>query len=139
MAGHLEPLRQSAALPLRRGSNGRLEVLLVTSRETKRWVIPKGWLIEELSAAESAAREAFEEAGVEGRIATAPLGSFAYEKRQKDGAVLPVRVEVFRLNVETEHDTWPEAGQRSRRWMELAEAAGLVAEPELKALLKALK
>ena len=138
MASSEEPTRQCAALPLRR-VNGRLEVLLVTSRETKRWVIPKGWLIAGLTAAQSAAREAHEEAGVEGRIAPAPLGSFVYEKRLKDGVLRPVRVEVFRLDVEAELDAWPEAVERSRRWMAPAEAAMLVAEPELAVLLQGLE
>lgn len=138
MAKSPEQPRQSAALPWRR-ANGRLEVLLVTSRETRRWVIPKGWAMEGLTAAQSAAREAHEEAGVEGRIETSPMGTFGYEKRLKNGAMQPVRVEVFRFEVEAEHGVWPEAGERLRRWMTPVEAAGLVAEPELKALLMNLR
>lgn len=129
--------KQCAALPVRRHS-GRTEVLLVTSRETRRWVIPKGWPINGLTNAESAAREALEEAGIEGRIGDLPVGSFHYGKRRKDGTVVPCSVEVYRLDVGTEHAEWRESHQRKRQWVEPKAAAKLVAEPELADLIRAV-
>jgi 8-oxo-dGTP pyrophosphatase MutT (NUDIX family) len=126
--------KQYAALPVRR-VGGKLEVLLVSSRETRRWVIPKGWPMAGRSEADSAAQEAFEEAGVEGTIAAKPIGSFAYGKRKKSGATVPLTVDVFRLDVRREHDAWPEANERTRKWMTPEQAADAVAEPELSALL----
>src|SRR5205085_5647367 len=90
-----EPRGQSAALPWRRTGKGDLEVLLITSRETRRWVIPKGWPIKGKSSAKSAAREAFEEAGVTGKVKKSPVGTYAYDKRLKNGRLQRVRVTVF--------------------------------------------
>jgi 8-oxo-dGTP pyrophosphatase MutT (NUDIX family) len=90
-----DPALQYAALPMRR-VNGRLEVMLITSRETRRWVVPKGWPMEGLSAAEAAAREAYEEAGVEGTVATSPLGHYHYDKRLKNGGRRRCRVRGLR-------------------------------------------
>lgn len=128
---------QCGALPVRR-HDGKVEVLMVTSRETRRWVIPKGWPVKGLSHAESAALEALEEAGIEGKVDSKPLGSFHYGKRFKNGSVQSCCVEVFRMEVRTEHDTWPESGERSRKWIEAGAAANLVAEPELAALIRQL-
>ena len=130
-----EPRAQFAALPWRRGGGGEVEVLLITSRETRRWVIPKGWPIKGKSSAKSAAQEAFEEAGVEGRTGKRPLGSYAYDKRLKNGRLQHVRVAVFPLQVEREADAFPEAGQREKLWLPPAEAARQVDEPELMVLL----
>ncbi len=130
-----EPRAQYAALPWRRADTGA-EVLLITSRETRRWVIPKGWPIKGSSAADSAAQEAFEEAGVMGRIALRDLGAYHYDKTLKSGRVQHVRVSVFALEVFGEADDWPEKGQRERLWTSPADAAERVAEPELKMLLK---
>jgi 8-oxo-dGTP pyrophosphatase MutT (NUDIX family) len=132
-----QPAHQIGALPWRRGPDGVLEVLLVTSRETKRWVAPKGWPMVGLSDPEAAATEAWEEAGVKGLIAPAPIGGYSYSKRMKDGEVRLCRVKVYPLEVTADRDDWPEAGQRMRRWLSPLEAAGLVAEPELAALLRA--
>jgi ADP-ribose pyrophosphatase YjhB (NUDIX family) len=114
-------------------------VLLITSRETKRWVIPKGWPIASMSSAKSAAREAFEEAGVRGKVTKSPAGGYAYDKRLKNGRLQHVRVTVFALQVEGEFEAYPEAGQREKRWMTLAEAAKLVGEPELMVVLATFK
>lgn len=127
---------QIGALPWRR-RDGVLEVLLVTSRETRRWVAPKGWPMPYKSDAEAAATEAWEEAGVKGLIAPAPIGGYSYAKRLKDGSERPCRVKVYPLEVTAERDAWPEATQRERRWMAPTEAAALVAEPELADLLQA--
>lgn len=127
---------QVGALPWRRRFSGALEVMLVTSRETKRWVVPKGWPMTGLSDAEAAAIEAWEEAGVKGLIAPAPIGGFSYLKRMKDGSDRPCRVKLYPLEVTTDRPDWPEAGQRDRRWVSPQDAVGLVAEPELAALLR---
>lgn len=134
-----EPLVQVAALCVRAGGpDGGTEVLLVTSRGTGRWILPKGWPIQGRSLAEAAAVEAWEEAGVRGRAEGAPLGSYAAEKTVADGIGLPCRVQVYRLTVEVMAEEFPEAHQRHRRWLPAAEAAELVQEPELGALLRRL-
>ncbi|HEX2561227.1 NUDIX hydrolase [Phenylobacterium sp.] len=129
------PLIQYAALPWRKVADGRIEVMLITSRETRRWVIAKGWPITGLAPGDSAAQEALEEAGVQGEVWAEPVGAYDYEKRLKNGALQPVEVAVFPLRVQQELDAWPEKGQRERRWFAAAEAAGLVAEPRLSELI----
>lgn len=131
-----EPKTQYAALPWRRTPDA-VEVLLITSRETKRWVIPKGWPIKKLKPPASAAQEALEEAGVTGETTRKPLGLYHYEKRLRSGRTQHVRVMVFGLEVAEERDEWPEKAQRERRWTTPAEAAELVDEKELKRLLAA--
>lgn len=130
--------RQVAALPWREGGQGT-EVLLISSRETKRWVIPKGWPIPSLSPPDSALREAFEEAGVGGQIARKPAGHFGYMKRMKDGTEVSCSVEVFPLEVMVQHREWPEQGQRDARWFKRDEAAAAVDEPGLAAIIRKLK
>jgi 8-oxo-dGTP pyrophosphatase MutT (NUDIX family) len=130
-----EPRSQFAAVPWRRNADGEVEILLITSRETRRWVIPKGWPIKGISSAKSAAREAFEEAGVGGKVRKRPVGTYHYDKRLKNGRLQHVRVAVFPLQVEREADAYPEAGQREKLWLPPAEAARQVDEPELMVLL----
>jgi 8-oxo-dGTP pyrophosphatase MutT (NUDIX family) len=130
-----EPRSQFAALPWRRDAAGGVEVLLITSRETHRWVIPKGWPIKGKSSAKSAAQEAFEEAGVQGKVSKRPVGSYGYDKRLKSGRLQHVRVAVFALCVETEADAYLECGQREKLWVPPPEAAQRVDEPELMVLL----
>jgi len=134
-----EPRSQFAALPWRRNAAGEVEVLVITSRETKRWVIPKGWPIKGKSSPKSAAQEAFEEAGVTGKLRKRPIGSYAYDKRLKNGRLQHVRVAVFALQVEAESELYPEAGQREKSWVSLTEAARLVDEPELMVVLATFK
>jgi len=134
-----EPRAQFAALPWRRNAGGEIEVLLITSRETRRWVIPKGWPIKGKSSAKSAAQEAFEEAGVRGKVAKKPFGSYAYDKRLKNGRLQHVRVAVFPLQVDYEAEVYLEAGQREKLWLAPAEAARQVDEPELMVLLATFK
>jgi 8-oxo-dGTP pyrophosphatase MutT (NUDIX family) len=131
------PRAQLAALPVA-VRDGRTQVLLVTSRETRRWVIPKGWPKKKVGDPAQAAREAYEEAGIEGRVDPQPVGSYRYEKRLTSGRTVLCRVEVYLLAVERELDHWPERDQRERRWMSPAEAAGLVAEAGLAELLLSL-
>lgn len=129
-----EPRAQYAAIPWRRGEHG-VEVLLLTSRETRRWVLPKGWPIKGLKPGASAAREAFEEAGVSGQVTKKALGVYHYDKRLRSGRLQHVRVQVFALAVDTEREDFPETGQRELAWLQPAEAALRVDEPELKTLL----
>jgi 8-oxo-dGTP pyrophosphatase MutT (NUDIX family) len=129
--------RQCAALPLSR-HGGALQVLLVTSRETRRWVLPKGWIEKRHSPAAQAAREAFEEAGIRGRIGARPIGRYHYDKRLPGGATIPCEVEVYPLEVERLLDRWPEQAERERRWFPLEEAAALVQEGDLGSLMLSL-
>jgi ADP-ribose pyrophosphatase YjhB (NUDIX family) len=117
----------------------RLEVLLITSRETYRWVIPKGWPIKDKSGPFSAAQEAREEAGVEGEVDSQAIGTYPYLKRMKDGEMRPLTVEVFALRVTRELGDWPEQGERQRRWFKLGEAAESVDEQELADLIRAFR
>ena len=126
---------QIAALPWRRGKKG-LEILLISSRETKRWVIPKGWPMKGRKLHAAAAQEAKEEAGLLGKILKDPIGYFHYVKNMPNGAALLCRVDVFPLQVEKQLKSWPEREQRVTRWFPLEEAAELVREPELIALIR---
>jgi 8-oxo-dGTP pyrophosphatase MutT (NUDIX family) len=131
-------LKQVAAIPVRRHDDGKLEVLLVTSRETRRWVVPKGWPWADVPDHEAAAAEAWEEAGVRGRILSERLGTFTYDKR-REGVFLTVDVVVYLLEVTEEKHIWPEMEERQRAWFSPVAAAQAVAEPELKALLYGLE
>jgi predicted phosphate transport protein (TIGR00153 family) len=113
-----------------------VRVMLVTSRETRRWVLPKGNLIPGLSPHAAAAHEAVEEAGVQGLACPTPLGDYRYRKTKKSGASLMVEVDVFPIMVTGELDEWEEQGQRERRWFTLSEAADAVDEPDLQALIR---
>ena len=122
--------RQVAALPWR-GEGEDLRVLLVSSRETRRWVIPKGWPMKGRTDPEAAAQEAYEEAGLQGTIAPQPFGEYPYLKRLKNGQARLVKVDVYPLEVNAQLQAWPEQGQRTLEWMTPIEAALAVQEPEL--------
>ena len=124
---------QYAALPWRL-QDGGVEVLLITS-SNGRWIIPKGWPMEGKAPHEAAAQEAWEEAGVRGEVSPQSVGVFHFDKVRKDGRVKRLEVQVFPLAVTEEAASWPEADVRRRRWASQEEAAGLVGEPELAALL----
>ena len=109
--------------------------MLVTSRETKRWVIPKGWPWPDYEDHAAAAEEAIEEAGVSGKIGTKPIGKFTYLKQLEDGAVR-VTVSVYPLEVEKVREKWLEKNERRRAWMSPAKAATLVNERALKTIIK---
>jgi 8-oxo-dGTP pyrophosphatase MutT (NUDIX family) len=125
--------RQVAALCWRRAP--RLEVLLVTSLRTHRWILPKGWTEDGVKPAVSAAREALEEAGVVGDIAPEPIGCYHYVKEKKDGVSLPCDVDIFPLEVIRQHRNWPEKGERDVVWLTPEQAAARVKEPELRHIL----
>lgn len=114
---------------------GKPRVCLITSRETRRWVVPKGWPMRNRSDRAAAAIEAFEEAGLEGRIAREPLGTFDYDKILGGGRIR-CRVTVYGMRVNRVHSRWPEARERTRKWFSPKKAASMVAEPELARLLR---
>jgi predicted NUDIX family NTP pyrophosphohydrolase len=129
--------RQYAALPYRRTGAG-IDVMLITSRDTGRWIIPKGWPAPALDPGASAAQEAMEESGLVGEISAQPIGSYGYTKRLADGSAVDCTVEVFALAVERQLPTWPEQAERRTRWFALEEAAAAVQEPELGAIIRNL-
>lgn len=126
-------IQQSAALPFTH-RQGCLKLLLITSIGTGRWILPKGHIEPGLTASESAAAEALEEAGVLGEVAGKAVGSYTYTKRPEKGGER-CRVKVFPIEVTRLLDEYPEAGQRRRRWVSVSKAVKLVREAELKALL----
>jgi 8-oxo-dGTP pyrophosphatase MutT (NUDIX family) len=129
---------QYAALPYRFNEVDGLEILLVTTRRTKRWIIPKGWATKGVKPPESAAREAYEEAGVRGKIGKKSVGVFTYKKLlDEEGITVPCEVKVFPLLVKRQSKIYPEIEQRLTRWLEPERAISLVKEMELKALLLA--
>lgn len=133
-----EPRIQVAALPYRTDAQGRPEILLITSRETRRWVIPKGWPMKDLRDHHAAAQEAFEEAGVLGEVGGSSVGAYLYFKRRRSRSDL-CEVHVYPLEVFEECEHWPERGQRRRAWFSLEEAADRVDEPGLSEILRNFK
>jgi 8-oxo-dGTP pyrophosphatase MutT (NUDIX family) len=127
---------QYGALPYRVSTGSRAEFMLVTSRETRRWIIPKGWPKKGKSPHHSAAREAFEEAGVVGAVGRRPVGSFSYEKRLKNGGSVECEVRVFPLEVKRQNKQWPEKQERKVKWLSASEAAEKVKEPMLGAIIR---
>jgi len=133
----LEPRAQVAALPWRQGDN-EPEILLITSRQSGRWLLPKGWPMKGKTPCGAAAQEALEEAGIKGSICEAPVGSYFYDKLEPDGRSTPCSVEVYPLRVERELEDWPEAAVRTRSWVSVSRAATLVHEDGLSDFLRQL-
>jgi 8-oxo-dGTP pyrophosphatase MutT (NUDIX family) len=139
MVSQLDVLHQAGAIPYA-VVDGQLRVLLVTSRGSGQWLIPKGNIDSGLTPAQAAAKEAYEEAGVRGEITTdTPIGFFPHFKTLKTGEEQPVTVEVYALVVARQLKRWPEARQRQACWMSADGAAGLVKQPGLSRLLLRLK
>lgn len=113
-------------------------MLLVTSRETQRWVIPKGWPWPEKTDVESVVGEAWEEAGISGSVEEVSFGRYRYLKRLGEGSALQVAVDVYILWVTDEQTEWPERAERRRLWCSIDKAVEAVEEPQLKALLHAV-
>lgn len=126
---------QYAALPYRL-QGGDVQIMLITSRRTRRWIIPKGWPMAGLKPQEAAAREAAEEAGIVGQVAERPIGSYRYIKRLKGERALPVQVIVFPFRVDDQIAAFREEGQRMLRWLGYQEAASRIAEPSLQRLIR---
>jgi 8-oxo-dGTP pyrophosphatase MutT (NUDIX family) len=135
----LRPKRvQVAALCYRETKSGK-DVLLITSRDTGRWIVPKGWPIKGLNGPEAALREAWEEAGVkDAKINPDPVGQYEYVKGLDTGGTTTVRAQVYLTEVETLEADYPEADERSRKWVAPKEAANMVQEPALQDILRAL-
>ncbi len=135
----LRPVRQQVAALCYRKKDDKTQVLLITSRDTGRWIIPKGWPMEDRSDAKAALQEAWEEAGVTGRLtARKPIGHYRYLKLLKDGSMVPIETDVYPVKVKALAAKYPEAGQRKRKWVSPRKAADLVQEPQLKELLLSL-
>lgn len=130
--------KQIAALPLRWGDRGDVEVLMITSRDTGRWIVPKGWTMDGIKPWRAAAIEALEEAGARGDVGRDAFGTYRYDKIMDDGSSVPVKVRVYPMLVERLASSWKEQDERTRRWFGAEAAASLVDEPELAELLMAL-
>lgn len=129
---------QVAALCYRETPKGK-QVLLITSRDTRRWIVPKGWPVDGLDGAEAALQEAWEEAGVsKADIESAPMGYYDYNKRLDHGLTTPVNAQVYLTRVRNLEDEYPEVNERKRKWFAPAEAAELVDEPDLQEILRSL-
>ena len=133
-SGSVENASQVAALPYRLDAG--LEILLITSRETRRWVLPKGWPMKDRAPHEAAAQEAHEEAGVIGEVSDAAIGAYSYQKGLKNGASVMCEVAVFPLHVTRQLESWSEQHQREFQWFDPEAAAAAVAEPELAELIR---
>jgi 8-oxo-dGTP pyrophosphatase MutT (NUDIX family) len=132
-------VRQQSAALCYRVAQGRPEVLLITTRKSRRWIIPKGWLIDGLSPSETACQEAWEEAGIRGLCDSHAIGRFHYQKnRSKKGPVL-CAVDVYPLLVQSVSSRFPECRQRNRKWFSPKKAAQMVKSRELAILLRKLE
>jgi len=129
---------QVAALPFRRTAGGDVSVLLISSRDTHRPLIPKGWRMKGKSDRKAAAIEAMEEAGVIGKPSKAPIGRYRYWKRLTDCFAL-VDVDVYSLEVTENLADWPECTERQRKWMSCEDAAVVVDEPGLASILQSFR
>jgi 8-oxo-dGTP pyrophosphatase MutT (NUDIX family) len=132
-----ELVYQHGALPFVSVGHGEIRILLVTTRGRGDWVIPKGWPIRGLTAAATAEREAFEEAGVIGSIVgDTPVGSYRYEKRRPARKLITCEVSVFLLAVKRQLRKWPEKSQRDTRWFAPEDAAKVVTTAGLADVLR---
>jgi len=130
-------VQQVAALPFVLRDEG-FEVMMVTARRDGRWILPKGWPESGETYCDGAAREAREEAGVDGCVHSAPIGDFTYQKMMRQGYAVPSQVFVFALWVRETRDTWPEQDTRKRRWITLTKAARLAGDRGLARFLRGL-
>ena len=135
--GLAKVFKQSGVIPYRI-TDGKVEILLITSSSGKRWIIPKGFVEYFMSAADSAAKEALEEAGVIGSVVTPAIGSYSYRKWKYRWWGLSCHVEVFLMRVETVLDDWAEANKRQRQWLSVSEASKRIKEPALKQMIQGL-
>lgn len=131
------PKRLQVAALCHRGNGASKEYLLVTSRDTGRWIIPKGWPIRGLKSNETALQEAWEEAGVRNSNATVePIGRYSYNKRKSTGLEIPIETLVYSVAVEDLSEDYPEAHERDRKWVKAIDAAEMVNEAELKSIFR---
>ena len=131
------PKRLQVAALCHRGERGKREYLLITSRDTGRWIIPKGWPVRGLDSHEAALKEAWEEAGVKtGNANSRPEGAYTYQKKQETGWSFPVETLVYSVAVTELSKEYPEAGERTRKWVTAEAAAEMVEEPELQQIFQ---
>jgi 8-oxo-dGTP pyrophosphatase MutT (NUDIX family) len=123
--------RQYGVLPCSIEQDGSIRIMLITSRETGRWVIPKGWPVPKLKPREAAMREAYEEAGLIGKVLSKSVGSYQYPKRFTSGVSVSCDVKVYLMAVEQQVEAWPEKDQRRTRWFDPLTAASIVDEKGL--------
>ena len=129
---------QIAALPMRWDKSGTLRILLITSRDTGRWVMPKGWTMDGLKPWAAAEIEALEEAGAKGYISHEAIGIYRYPKIMDNGRIVPCRVRVYPMIVEKLRKDWKERKERTRKWFSVKAAASKVDEQDLSDLLMTL-
>lgn len=125
---------QYGALPWRRTPDG-LQILLITTRNTHRWIVPKGWPQTGRSAQECAAQEAYEEAGVSGAVSSQPIGVFNYKKQMKSGQMITCRIRIYGMEVSDIAGDWPEKSARETKWCRLSEALTLVEDLGLRRII----
>ena|SRR5437870_9861162 len=119
--------------------DGKVQVLLMTSRDTGRWIIPKGYVNGSPTPSRAAEKEAYEEAGLRGTITSSkPLGIYTYFKTMGSGETRAASVEVYLLRVTERLKNWPEKGERKLTWVTTKEAVDLVEEPGVVPLLRKL-
>lgn len=135
-SGSKSDVRSQFAALCYRVKKGKVQVLLITSRASKRWIVPKGWPIDGKTPAQSAAIEAWEEAGVLGVSDGRCIGIFSYSKDTADQGALPCLAMIFAIEVQDLADTYPEAHERERKWFSRKQAAKRVEEPELARILR---
>lgn len=134
-----QPKRQQVAALCYKQTDEGLKVLLITSRGTGRWIVPKGWPVKGKNGPDSALQEAWEEAGVSrADIEEEPVGFYDYAKDLNNGQSIPVEAQVYMTRVRELKSNYPEVEERERRWFPPKEAAKLVDEPDLKAILNTL-
>lgn len=138
MSANDDIAKQIAALPVHWDSKGKLRVLMVTSRDRGRWVMPKGWTIDGKKPWQAAKIEAMEEAGAVGFVSDEAIGVYHYKKRLEKGRAVRCRVTVYPMIVDKLRRRWKERKERKRHWFSLGKAAKLVDEPELTDLLRDL-
>jgi 8-oxo-dGTP pyrophosphatase MutT (NUDIX family) len=139
MMAATNPILHQAGVIAYRIRDGKVQVLLMTSRDTGRWIIPKGNINGRSTSSKAAQREAYEEAGVRGAIASSiPLGIYTYFKKLESGEARAATVEVYLLRIKEQLKKWPERGERKLSWVTTKEAVGLVEEPGVVPLLRRL-
>ena len=133
------PILNQAGVIAYRVLDGKVQVLLMTSRDTGRWIIPKGNINGRSTPSKAAEKEAYEEAGVRGTITSSiPLGIYTYSKKLESGEARAAAVEVYLLRIKEQLKKWPEKGERKLSWLTIEKAVGLVEEPGVVPLLRRL-
>ncbi len=135
-SAHKTDVRSQFAALCYRINNGKPEILLITSRGSHRWIVPKGWPMHGATPGEAALQEAWEEAGVQGKVIERCIGLFSYSKMMDGKKSLPIVALVYPVKVKALAQEFPEAGQRRRKWFSPKKAAAKVSEPELAQILK---